>query len=313
MEAPRRPCPLPGTLNAVTTRPDPEERITTLLQDNTAVNDLLRRQAEESLTNLHRPIEQLGVLLSRPAFIVTAAVLFLLWILLNLDLKLTTHRPWDEPPFYWLQGLIGALSLLVTCTVLVSQARQAQMAEQRAQLQLQFVVLIEQRSAKIVQLLEELRQDLPNVRDRVDPEAEVMGLPTRPEAILEAMETLADAGGTALPPASTDLPAPLCPVMPDTGGVQLQFSTELIEWRGPAPYLFAPVPEAEADAIRAAAALVTYGWGMIPVRASIGDTGWRTSLFPKDGRYLVPVKVAVQRAETLGRGDRVTVTLNIGV
>ncbi|GGJ67721.1 DUF1905 domain-containing protein [Deinococcus aquiradiocola] len=95
--------------------------------------------------------------------------------------------------------------------------------------------------------------------------------------------------------------------------MQLQFSTELIEWRGPAPYLFAPVPEAEADAIRAAAALVTYGWGMIPVRASIGDTGWRTSLFPKDGRYLVPVKVAVQRAETLGRGDRVTVTLNIGV
>ncbi|GGR11035.1 DUF1003 domain-containing protein [Deinococcus ruber] len=176
------------------------DRVTQLIQENTAVNELLRQQAEAGLTNLHRPIEQVGILLSRPTFIITSGVLFLLWIFLNLDLKFVSHHPWDEPPFFWLQGLIGALSLLVASTVLVSQARQAQLAEQRAQLQLQFIVLTEQRSAKTIQLLEELRRDLPNVIDRVDADAEVMQQPADPEAILDAMNTLADAGETALPP-----------------------------------------------------------------------------------------------------------------
>lgn len=174
-------------------------RFTQLLQENTTVNELLRQQAESSLTTLHRPIEQFGVLLSRPAFIVTAVILFGLWILLNLDLKAFAHFTWDEPPFFWLQGLIGALSLLVTATVLVSQARQGQLAEQRAQLSLQFALLGEQRSAKIVQLLEELRRDLPDVQNRFDEEAEAMQQPTSPEAILQALETLADGGETSLP------------------------------------------------------------------------------------------------------------------
>jgi len=176
------------------------ERFAQLLQENTTVNDLLRHQAEASLTNLHRPIEQIGIVLSRPVFIITASTLFTLWIFLNLDLKIFAHHAWDEPPFFWLQGLIGALSLLITATVLVSQARQAQLAEQRSQLSLQFALLGEQRSAKIVQLLEELRRDLPNVQNRVDEEAEAMQQPTRPEAILEALETLSEGTETSLPP-----------------------------------------------------------------------------------------------------------------
>lgn len=184
--------------------PPTEEGFAQLLQDNIAVNDLLRQQVESGLTGLHRPIEQLGVLLSRPVFIVTALVLALMWIGLNLDLQLTRHLPWDAPPFNWLQGLIGLLSLLVTGTVLVSQARQAQLAEQRAQLQLQFIVLNEQRSAKTIQLLEELRRDLPNVHNRLDEEAEVMKQSASPEAILEALEALSEGGETALPPRDED-------------------------------------------------------------------------------------------------------------
>ena len=90
--------------------------------------------------------------------------------------------------------------LVVTSIVLVAQARQAQLAEQRSQLQLQFVVLTEQRTAKIVALLEELRVDLPNVRNRVDENAEVLMEPIKPEAILSALETFSEAGETALPP-----------------------------------------------------------------------------------------------------------------
>lgn len=180
-----------------------DEQIAKLIQANASINNLLQEQAELGLTTLHRPIEQVGIILSRPYFIITAVGIFLLWIAINLTLKLTHHHAWDEPPFNWLQGLITFLALIVTSIVLVSQARQAQIAEQRSQLQLQFVVLTKQRSAKIINLLKELRQDIPNVRNRIDQEAEVMQRPTKPEAILEALETLADAPETALPPKET--------------------------------------------------------------------------------------------------------------
>jgi uncharacterized membrane protein len=177
-----------------------EDRVGQLIQDNAAVNELLKAQAEAGLTNLHRPIEQLGALIARPQFVLSAITLFVSWIVLNLILKVVYHHTWDEPPFYWLQGLITFLALVITAVVLVSQARQAQLAEQRSQLQLQFAVLTEQRTAKIVALLEELRTDLPNVHDRVDIYAEVLMETVKPEAILSALDTMAEAGDTALPP-----------------------------------------------------------------------------------------------------------------
>lgn len=88
---------------------------------------------------------------------------------------------------------------------------------------------------------------------------------------------------------------------------------EIIHWRGPAPYHFVRVPDAPSDAIAAVAPLVSYGWGAIPVRARIGRTEFRTSLFPKDGGYLVPVKDAVRRAEGLALGDSVRVSLHLDV
>ncbi|HEU0131247.1 MAG TPA: DUF1905 domain-containing protein [Mycobacteriales bacterium] len=87
---------------------------------------------------------------------------------------------------------------------------------------------------------------------------------------------------------------------------------EVIEWRGPAPYHYVPVPDAESADIKAVAAQVTYGWGVIPVTARIGGTTWTTSLFPKDGRYLVPLKDAVRAAEGIQLGDVVTIRLTLG-
>jgi hypothetical protein len=93
--------------------------------------------------------------------------------------------------------------------------------------------------------------------------------------------------------------------------VEFEFSGEIIEWRGPAPYYYVPLPEDESDDIQAVATAVTYGWGVIPVRARIGGTDFVTSLFPKDGRYLLPLKVVVRRAEGLDRGDTVRVRLSV--
>jgi hypothetical protein len=93
--------------------------------------------------------------------------------------------------------------------------------------------------------------------------------------------------------------------------MDLQFSGEIIHWRGPAPFHFVAVPEEPSAAIEAVASIVTYGWGAIPVTARIGRTDFTTSLFPRGERYLVPVKVAVRRAEQLALGDTVTVRLHL--
>jgi len=95
--------------------------------------------------------------------------------------------------------------------------------------------------------------------------------------------------------------------------MDLDFAGEIIHWRGPAPFHFVAVPEEESAAIEAVASMVTYGWGAIPVRARIGRTEFETSLFPKDGRYLVPVKAAVRRAEGLELGDEIDVRLHLDV
>lgn len=95
--------------------------------------------------------------------------------------------------------------------------------------------------------------------------------------------------------------------------MQLQFSGEIWFWRGPSPFHFVTVPDAESRRLKETSGLVSYGWGMIPVTARILGTEWTTSLFPKDGRYVVPVKDAVRRAEQLEIGDRVTVRLVVGV
>ncbi len=87
---------------------------------------------------------------------------------------------------------------------------------------------------------------------------------------------------------------------------------ELVEWRGPAPFHFVAVPDEAADRIAAVAREVTYGWGVIPVTVRLGTTTWTTSLFPKDGGYLVPVKAAVRRVERADLGDVLRLRLTIG-
>ncbi len=95
--------------------------------------------------------------------------------------------------------------------------------------------------------------------------------------------------------------------------MHLEFSGEVWFWKGPAPWYFVTVAEDECSELEAASAFVSYGWGMIPVTAEIGATGWKTSLFPKDGRYVVPVKAWVRKAERLEVGDTVTVRLAVDV
>jgi hypothetical protein len=93
--------------------------------------------------------------------------------------------------------------------------------------------------------------------------------------------------------------------------VELEFRGEVIHWRGPSPYFFVPVPEPMCDDLRVAARDVSYGWGVLPVTARIGRTTWTTSLFPKDGGYLLPLKDRVRAAEGIEAGEVVEAVLAV--
>lgn len=93
--------------------------------------------------------------------------------------------------------------------------------------------------------------------------------------------------------------------------MKLEFSGEVYQWRGPSPYHFVAVPEPERSELADVAHLVSYGWGMIPVSGRIGDTEFTTSLWPREGGYVVPVKDAVRRAEGIELDDLVTVVLRV--
>lgn len=97
-----------------------------------------------------------------------------------------------------------------------------------------------------------------------------------------------------------------------SAAMQFRFTGEVWFWRGSSPYYFVTVPEKQCAALKAMSGSVTYGWGMIPVVAKLGRTEWKTSLFPKDGRYIVPLKDKVRTAEKIQQGDRVTLRLEVG-
>jgi hypothetical protein len=93
--------------------------------------------------------------------------------------------------------------------------------------------------------------------------------------------------------------------------LNLEFTGQIFIWRGPAPWFFVTVPEQQSNNLKAISEIATYGWGVIPVHVRIGNTGFQTSLFPKDDRYLVPIKASVRQAEDLQEGDIVNIRLEV--
>ena len=94
--------------------------------------------------------------------------------------------------------------------------------------------------------------------------------------------------------------------------MNIEFNGKIWFWKGPAPWYFVTIPAEQCRDLRPISRIVTYGWGMIPVHVQIGKTEWTTSLFPKDGRYIVPIKASVRKAENLEEGDQVTIRIEVG-
>ena len=149
----------------------------------------IRARAEQRLDRHQRMMEVLTTALGRPRTVYVTLSMVVGWVGFNLGTpNLFGWQRIDPPPFFWLQGTVGLSALLMTTLVLITANRQTRNAEERSHLDLQVNLLAERKVAKLIALVEELRRDLPMVRDRIDREANSMQEAVDPAAMLAALE-----------------------------------------------------------------------------------------------------------------------------
>jgi uncharacterized membrane protein len=154
------------------------------------IRSIARLHAEhhQNATPLQRAVDRITALLGRPGFIGVLTIMVVGWISLNLLAAALGYRPIDPPPFPWLEGVVSLASLYMVVLILVTQRREDQLAQLREQLNLELAILSEQKTAKVIELLEESRRDNPLIHNRVDQEADVMAKPADPKTVLEAIK-----------------------------------------------------------------------------------------------------------------------------
>jgi uncharacterized membrane protein len=160
-------------------------------QNISAVLDFYTRE-DDKISYWQRALEHLSNVIGQPAFLGLILLFVALWTLADTALRLLGQVEFDPAPFFWLQGIVGLGALLTTTVVLIKQNRLAKLAEQRAHLDLKVTLLTEQKAAKLIDLLEELRRDLPNVKNRHDPEATALQQSMNPDGVLAALDERAE-------------------------------------------------------------------------------------------------------------------------
>lgn len=161
-------------------------------QNIDAVHEFYLRE-NQKISPSQRILERISHFVGKPAFLGFILLFVVLWIFANTLLHIFQLPEFDRPPFFWLQGIVGLGALLTATAVLTKQNRFDKLAEQRAHLDLKVTLLTEQKVAKLIDLLEELRRDLPNVKNRHDPSVASLQQPMNPDLVLAAL----DEGGQA--------------------------------------------------------------------------------------------------------------------
>lgn len=148
----------------------------------------LERKALAGASLQQRAIERFTLAVGRPRTVWIILALVAVWVAINARLAVTGRPQIDPAPYFWLDGVLALAALLMTILILTTENRMSEIEEQRSRLHLQISMLAERKAAKIIQLLEELRYDLPSVVNREDREAEEMTLPTDPHTLAEELE-----------------------------------------------------------------------------------------------------------------------------
>ena len=150
------------------------------------------RREEKKISDSQRLLERVGGFMGRPSYLASVLCFVALWLLANALSARLGFQPLDPPPFFWLQGVVSLGAMLTATVVLITQNREAKLEAQRLHLELQVNLLTEQKTTKIIRLLEELRHDLPMVKDRHDPEAAALQKPMDADGVLAALEQRRD-------------------------------------------------------------------------------------------------------------------------
>jgi uncharacterized membrane protein len=159
------------------------------IEEKIALIGRMEAEHHEAEGASHRIARFITITLGRPLASTITALLIASWILLNLAFGRMGISPLDAPPFQWLELVVSICSLFVIFVVLATQQRDDELAQLHQRLALQLAISAEQKAAKTIQLLEQLRQDHPAIPDRKDDEAVVMSRPTNPEVVLNAIKS----------------------------------------------------------------------------------------------------------------------------
>jgi uncharacterized membrane protein len=152
--------------------------------------DRLHAEHRRDATPLQRAVERVTTLLGRPGFIFVVTAIVVVWVGGNLLAAALGHRPIDPPPFSGLAGAVSLASLYMVVLILATQRREDQLAQHREQLILELALLSEQKTAKVIELLEEFRRDSPLIHNRVDRQADTMAQPADPQQMLDAIKEI---------------------------------------------------------------------------------------------------------------------------
>jgi uncharacterized membrane protein len=166
----------------------PESNLPPSVNENIGTIAEFYARHEDHVSTTQKAVEKIALFLGSPGYVVANVVLIICWIAGNLIVEDIGWEPFDDPPFFWLQGLIGLNAFIISTTVLIRQNRMSRLADHHAHLDLQVNLLTEEKSSKIIALLEELRRDMPNVRDKPDSEADALARHADAKAVLSAIE-----------------------------------------------------------------------------------------------------------------------------
>jgi uncharacterized membrane protein len=167
---------------------DPRSQLPQSVSENIGTIADFYARHEEHLSRPQKVIERISLILGSPGYVAGSVVFIVCWIVANLVAPDFGATAFDEPPFFWLQGIVALNAFIISTTVLIRQNRMGRLAEHHAHLDLQVNLLAEEKSSKIIAMLEELRHDLPNVSHKPDEEARELARPTDARMVLSAIE-----------------------------------------------------------------------------------------------------------------------------